>query len=293
MIWCVGESLYDIVFEEHSPRWAVPGGSMLNAAVSAARAGEKVSLISELGNDAIGDNIKVFLTENGISTSLISEYSGNTTLALAFLNQHGDARYQFYHTAPAQAPAFKVPAFGPGDVLMFGSFYSISPRNRSNINTLATAARAAGAVVYYDPNFRKPHLQQLQQSLPFIRENIALAHLVRGSDEDFGLIAGTQSPADTFDFIRHCGGQALIYTRNRQGSDLFANGLQKHYHAIETEVVSTIGAGDSFNAGMAVSIHRKGNLTFTEADWDEAMERAVIFATEVCGSRNNFINRKK
>lgn len=291
MIWCAGESLYDVVFANNAPVWAVPGGSMLNASVSAARSGEKVTLISELGEDAVGEMILNFLHDNGVETGMIARYPGNTTLALAFLNQAGDARYQFYHGAPEQAPRFRIPDFKPGDVLMFGSFYSISPRNRTNITALATAARRAGATVYYDPNFRKPHAAKLAASLPFIRENIGLADVVRGSDEDFSLVAGTESPETTMDFIRSCGGNTLIYTRNTEGVDLFAPHLQKHYKSIETEVVSTIGAGDSFNAGMAVSIHRKGNFKFTVTDWDEAIARAIIFATEVCRSRENFISR--
>ena len=291
MIWCVGESLYDIVFTGSAPAWAVPGGSMLNASVSVARAGEAVSLISELGDDAVGKMILDFLQENGVETGSVAGYKGNTTLALAFLNESGDARYQFYQGSPAQAPTFAIPDFKQGDVLMFGSFYSITPRNRHNITRLANAARQAGAAVYYDPNFRKPHFAQLETSLPFIRENIGFANIVRGSDEDFRLISGTSTPEASMEFIQSCGGSTLIYTRNREGTELFAPGLKKHYDATETEVVSTIGAGDSFNAGMAVSIHRHGNFKFTATEWDEAIARAIIFATEVCRSRENFIGK--
>lgn len=291
MIWCIGESLYDIVFTGGRPEWAVPGGSMLNASVSAARSGEKVTLISELGDDSVGEMIMDFLNQNGVGTGMMARYKGNTTLALAFLNEAGDARYQFYHGAPANAPSFNIPQFRHGDILMFGSFYSISHRNRSNITLQAKAARSADATVYYDPNFRKPHLDQLADSLPFIYENIGLADIVRGSDEDFRLIAGTNTPEATMDFIQSCGGSILIYTRNSEGVDLFAPGLAKHYNATETAVVSTIGAGDSFNAGMAVSIHRKGNIQFTITDWDDAIARAINFATEVCRSRDNFIGR--
>jgi len=291
MIWCVGESLYDVVFKDAQPQWAVPGGSMLNAAVSASRSGEEVSLISELGDDAVGEMILNFLEDNKVGTGMISRYKGNTTLALAFLNASGDARYQFYQSAPQKAPDFKIPPFSVGDVLMFGSFYSISLRNRANIKALANAARKAGAAIYYDPNFRKPHLGQLEETLPYIRENIGMADIVRGSDEDFSLIADAGSNEAAMDFIQSCGGKTLIYTRNIHGIHLFTPDLKKHYKATETEVVSTIGAGDSFNAGMVVSIHRKGNFKFTDTEWDEAIARAVIFATEVCRSRDNFIGK--
>ncbi|MHC1775911.1 MAG: PfkB family carbohydrate kinase [Lentimicrobium sp.] len=291
MIWCVGESLYDIVFTNGQPLWAVPGGSMLNAAVSAARYGEKVGLLTELGDDAVGNLIGDFLTANGISVEKVSFYKGNTTLALAFLNSAGDAQYQFYHHAPVQAPDFSIPEFRPGDVLIFGSFYSIKLRNRLNISRLSHAAREAGAWIYYDPNFRKPHLNELELSLPFIRENIALADIVRGSDEDFKLIAGADSPGDAYRFIQENGCQNLILTCNSRGVELFAGNLKRHFNVPQVEVVSTIGAGDSFNAGFATALHGIEKIILSGAFWDEAISRAVIFASEVCCSRDNFIGK--
>lgn len=291
MIWCIGESLYDIVFTNGQPMWAVPGGSMLNAAVSAARYGEKVGLLTELGDDAVGILISDFLIINGISIENVSSYKGNTTLALAFLNSAGDAQYQFYHNTPVHAHDFTIPEFHPGDVLMFGSFYSIKSRNRRNISRLALAARDAGAWIYYDPNFRRPHLKDLELSLPYIHENIAMADIVRGSDEDFMFIAGAESPGDAFRFILENGCQNLILTRNRQGVELFAGEFIRHFDVPQVEVISTIGAGDSFNAGFATALHGSGKNKPTGTFWDEAINRAVIFATEVCCSRDNFIGK--
>lgn len=289
MIWCVGESLYDIVFLNGKPEWAVPGGSMLNAAVSAARFGEKVGLITELGNDEVGNLISGFLKKNGISLAKCHHYKGNTTLALAFLNSSGDAHYQFYQHAPDLAPEFTIPDFSPGDVLLFGSFYSVKSRNRHNISGLAKAARKAGAWVYYDPNFRRPHLEELVNTLPYIRENIAMADIVRGSDEDFNLIAAATNSEEAYKFVLENGCKNFIYTKNKKGVDLIAEGLTKHYDVPKVEVISTIGAGDSFNAGFATALHHCNKKELTETFWDHAIARAVIFASEVCRSRDNFI----
>ncbi len=289
MIWCVGESLYDIIFLNGQPEWAVPGGSMLNSAVSAARYGEKVGLITELGDDEVGSLISGFLNKNGISLEKSLHYKGNTTLALAFLNSSGDAHYQFYQHAPVEAPDFSIPDFDPGDVLLFGSFYSVKSRNRHNISVLVKAAREAGAWIYYDPNFRMPHLSELVNTLPYIRENIALADVVRGSDEDFNLIAAATNSEEAYKFVLESGCKNLIYTKNKKGVELIAEGLTKHYDVPKVEVISTIGAGDSFNAGFATALHHINKNEMTEIFWDEAIARAVIFASEVCQSRDNFI----
>jgi fructokinase len=292
MIWCIGESLYDIVFSNGQPIWAVPGGSMLNAAVSAARYGEKVSLITELGNDEVGDLITGFLNDNGISTAMIHHYNGNTTLALAFLDSVGDAHYQFYHHAPEMAPEFEIPDFSPGDVLLFGSFYSINPRNHRNISRLAVAAKESGAWIYYDPNFRKPHLAQLNRSLPFIRQNIAMADIVLGSDEDFKLIAGANNSSEANEFVKTNGCHNLIFSMNKAGVDLFSGKTTKHFDVPQIEVVSTIGAGDSFNAGFVTALHGFKKNELSGIFWDRAIGRAVIFAAEVCRSRDNFIGHQ-
>jgi len=291
MIWCIGESLYDIIFVNGQPAWAVPGGSMLNVAVSAARFGEKVTLISETGSDAVGSMISAFLDTNGISTGHMHTYKGNTTLALAFLNEAGDASYQFYHHMPALAPEFPLPQFSPGDVFVFGSFYSVNPRNRANITRLAKSAAQAGAWVYYDPNFRKSHLGALQEALPFIVENIGLADFTRGSDEDFSLIAGAADSCQAWEFARKHGCNHMICTRNREGVDVFTGTSEKHYDTPKVEVVSTIGAGDSFNAGFVTRLHGMVKNDLSATFWDEAIGRAVIFASEVCRSRENFIGR--
>ncbi len=292
MIWCIGESLYDVVFSDGQPVWAVPGGSMLNVAVSAARFGAKVGLITETGDDAVGNMINGFLEQNGISTKLIHHYKGNTTLALAFLNAAGDARYQFYHHAPKDAPVFDIPDFQQGDVLVFGSFYSINPRNRDNIKRLTTAARSADAWIYYDPNFRQPHLSGLPQSLPFIKENLACADVVRGSDEDFNLIAGARTPQEACRFVADNGCRNFILTRNKAGVDLFTEAQQQHFSVPAVEVVSTIGAGDSFNAGFVSSLHGLKKNELISTFWEQAIGRAVIFASEVCQSRDNFIGKQ-
>jgi fructokinase len=210
-------------------------------------------------------------------------------LALAFLDSAGDAHYQFYHHAPEEAPEFAIPGFSPGDVLLFGSFYSINPRNQRNITRLAAAAKECGAWIYYDPNFRKPHLAKLEQSLPFIRQNIAMADIVRGSDEDFKLIAGANNSSEANEFVKNNGCDNLIYSMNRAGVDLFTSKSAKHFNVPKVEVVSTIGAGDSFNAGFVTALHGFKKNELSGIFWDQAIGRAVIFAAEVCRSRDNFI----
>jgi fructokinase len=91
-IYGIGETVFDIIFKDGSPQAGKAGGSMLNSVVSMGRAGLPVSFISEFAVDKVGDLIAKFLVENGVDTSFVNRYSdGNTTLALAFLDENNDA----------------------------------------------------------------------------------------------------------------------------------------------------------------------------------------------------------
>lgn len=290
MVRAIGECLLDIVFSDENPVWSCPGGSLLNSAVSLGRSEIPVALISEAGGDKTGRLILNFLRSNKVDVSGFKLHPGNSTLALAFLDAGGDASYQFYQGLPDEPPDISVPDFRENDIFMMGSFYSVKPRNRSNILRLAEAARMGKATIFYDPNFRKPHMNELPEIMPYIRENIRISDLVRGSDEDFRLIAGAENGDQAYAFVRDCGCERLIYTKNSAGLTLYTPLYSKAVKVPAVEVVSTIGAGDSFNAGLVSVIHKFGKIEDSTVFWDEAIRKAIIFASEVCGSRYNFID---
>lgn len=292
MTYCFGESLYDIVFQDNQPKWALPGGGMLNGAISLARAGEQVELISEIGNDTVADLITEFLHSNKVGTSFFKAHKNNSTLALAFLDEHGNAKYQFYFSHPELAPKIEIPVFEKGDTLMFGSIFSIIPRNRGNLETLVKTAKQQNAVVFYDPNFRQSHLPRLEEVLPAIKKNIMYADIVRGSDEDFKLICNAENGDQAFAFIKASGGKHLIYSRNEKGVMLYTDQGVYTYLALPVEVISTIGAGDAFNAGAVAMINKMKHVPTTMEEWDKVIKNGLSFATEVCGSRNNYIDWK-
>lgn len=292
MIYCVGETLYDIVFRKDKPEWAVPGGGMFNCAMSLGHAGADVQLLTELGNDRIGEMIRQTMHHGGVKGDYLHTSPNNTTLALAFLNDEGNADYQFYYTHTEIAPQFMVPPFKSEDILIFGSLYSVSQRNRGNIIKLSMAARNAGTTIIYDPNFRKSNLDKREAILPYVIENISLADIVRGSDEDFELIANAGNSEQASQFIFNAGGRNLIITRNKDGVDLLTDNQSQHFDAIPVEVVSTIGAGDAFNAGIAYRIHQYGKIPSSSDEWKAAISNGLSFAAEVCSVRENYIKAR-
>lgn len=289
MIFAIGESLYDFTIRDVHQAAACPGGSMLNTSVSLARYKIPVTFFTEVGKDKTGDLLLHFLRSNHINTESIHAYDGKTPIALAFLDERGDATYEFYGERPGSAPDFIVPQVHPGDVMLFGSTYARQIRNRSNILEIAGKIKIGGGFVVYDPNYRKT-AAGAEDTIPFVKENIGLADIVRGSDEDFLNLFGTKDGEETYKQVRSKGAEILIYTRNREGVDLCTPWFFKHYKVPDIQVVNTIGAGDSFNAGLLSVLHGCKFIPQSKEFWDKAIGEAIIFASEVCAVNNNFVD---
>ena len=290
-MYCIGESLLDIIFENNQPKFATPGGSMLNSAVSLGRTGVSVHLISDYANDATGMLIDDFLEQNGVSTMYVNRYNnGKTTLALAFLDQDHNADYTFYKDYPANRFPLQLPDIHQDDIILFGSFYSISEGLHHEILSFITKAREKGAFIIYDPNFRKPHLADLERLKPWILENIRKAHMVRGSNEDFELIFGTGNIDQTYSEISANGCNMLIYTKNKEGAEaIFGNG-RFTVKVPEIKPVSTIGAGDAFNAGLIYGLVTKSALHQSLKDADRLLQMAARFSADVCLHIENYVS---
>ena len=294
-IYGIGETVYDIIFKDGQPQAAKPGGSMLNAMVSVGRAGLPAGFISDYGRDDVGQLIDDFLESNGVDTSSVCRFqNGKTALALAFLNQNNDARYTFYREFPAERLTMQAPDFNSDDILLFGSFYAITPEIRETLLGLVMAAKDKGALIIYDPNFRKAHLAELETLKPYIIENMQMADLVKGSDEDFSVIFGTSSPEEAYQAISgYC--PCLVCTENSKGVQVITPSASVRFPARKITPVSTIGAGDNFNAGMITSLYHQNitrdNLVKLDSlAWTPVISMAVDFATEVCLSYENYIS---
>ncbi|MGQ1891151.1 carbohydrate kinase family protein [Thermophagus sp. OGC60D27] len=289
-IFGLGETVLDVVFKEDRPVSSQPGGSAFNALVSLARIGHQVELISEIGADQVGRNILSFLEKNGVGTRWIHHFSsGKTPVALAFLDQDNNARYQVYKDFPDDRFQIETPDFQAGDILLFGSFFAVNPVLRPKVRELLVEARNSGVFLIYDPNFRKNHMDGIDVYRPIIEDNFKLAHLVRGSDEDFQTIYGDITIEEALDKIRFGGAHAII-TANANGVHALIDGERIFVEAHPIDPVSTIGAGDNFNAGMAHGLIRSRDTGLQLSHWKEILKGAVEFSTNVCLSLDNYIS---
>jgi fructokinase len=296
-IYAIGETLLDIIFRNGEPQTAKAGGSMLNSVVSLGRLGLPVSFISENGIDEVGKMIDIFLTGNGVDTSSVHRYKdANTSLALAFLNENNDANYSFYKNYPEKRLDIGFPEIHPEDIILFGSFYAISPEIRNQVVSFISNAGKKGAFIIYDPNFRKSHAEEIDSLRPLIIENMEMANLIRGSNEDFMNIFGATNPDEAWEIVKKHN-KCMIYTYSSSGVFVRSHSFSGTFPVNRIVPVSTIGAGDNFNAGLISSLYRKKVLSedldsLKKSEWEEIIRTAIEFANHVCMSYDNYISKE-
>ena len=245
----IGETVLDILFKDDQPQKAVPGGSTFNSIVSLGRANVPCCMVTEIGGGHVGDLICNYMRDNGVSTEYVCRHEQvKSHISLAFLDEHNDAQYVFYKDHASVSLDGKLPEMGHDDVVLFGSFFAINPVIRPVVGGLLRAARKAGAWLYYDVNFRKPHIVDLPNVMPNIKENMRLSDVVRGSMEDFGYLYGLHDGDAIYEQVsRFC--RTLILTDGARSIRVYSPEGCETYPVQAIETVSTVGAGDNFNAG--------------------------------------------
>ncbi|MDR0412690.1 MAG: carbohydrate kinase [Dysgonamonadaceae bacterium] len=291
----IGETILDILFRNHQPCRAVPGGSTFNCLISLGRSGIPALFISELGNDRIGARIKAFMEENNLSTDYVHFFDrGQSPVAMAFLDENRDAEYAFYTNFPEKRLDVAFPVIRENDLLIFGSYFAVNPALRGKVRELLHYAQEQKAIIYYDVNFRRAHAGERLQLMDAFFENFRYATIVRCSGEDMGVLF----PGRTLAQIRedslfgYC--ENLIITQGTGDILLQTSSFRKNYPVEAVTPVSTIGAGDNFNAGLAygllkneVSFHDLATLP--ENKWDKLIASAMDFAKRACLSMDNYI----
>ena len=294
----IGETVLDIVFREGQPQAAVPGGSVFNSMVSLGRTLGRTNpevrliMLSQTGDDAVAEIMTSFMAKNGLSTEGIQQVHGQSAVSMAMLDANNNAQYEFFRDKTL--PPFELPdtRFAPDDIMLFGSVFAVNPATAPQTRALARRAQEAGGIVYYDINFRKNHPADPAS----IEENIALCDIVRGSSEDIEGLYGTSDAARVY--AEHISPlcRNFICTHGGKDAEFFSPGVHMRHPVPDVEkIVSTIGAGDNFNAGTLYAIVRHGFTkarlaALSEDDWHLLARYAMAFSANVCGSMFNYVD---
>lgn len=292
----LGETIMDIIFQGEQPTAAVPGGSSFNSIISIGRCGIPAVFIGETGKDEVGQRIARFLRENHVQDDYLNMREDiKSALSLAFLNENNDANYLFYKQQPVCDAHAPYPVVETGDIIQFGSFYAISSGTRDFMKTFLSYANQQNAILYYDLNFRRSHQHELDQLLPVIHENFRLTDIVRGSADDFDIMYGSRH-AETI-YKEHIAPYCPIFicTHGDEGITVCTPDDTLHFSVPTIQTVSTIGAGDNFNAGfiygmIKYGIRKENLMTLSHEEWERLINCGKQFAANVCASVHNSVD---
>lgn len=294
----IGETVLDILFRDNVPVKAVPGGSTFNSMITLGRLGLDVSFISEVGNDRVGELILETLRDSNVSSSSVCSFSdGKSPLSLAFLNENNEAEYLFYKDYPNNRLEVEFPIINADDIVVYGSYFVLNPVLRNKTKAFLEYAREQGAILYYDINFRKNHINERVKLGEALIENFEFADIIRGSSEDFeNLYAECDAKHIYDDKIKfYC--PNFIYTQGGADVSLFTKFGVKTYPVRDVEVCSTVGAGDNFNAGVVYGIITQG-VTREELykmpleNWRNIIECGLEVSARACMSLDNYVDKE-
>lgn len=296
----IGETVLDIIFKDNQPIGAIPGGSTFNSIISLGRCGVNTSFISEAGNDRVGRMIIDFLHDNGVNADAVSVFpESKSPLSLAFLDEHNDAEYIFYKDHPHDQLDFVYPEIHREDIIIFGSFYAVNPVIRQQVQGVLDRARAVGAIIYYDVNYRPSHKNDVIKIKPNLLDNLEFADIVRGSREDFLTLYNMDDAKKIYrsEISFYC--RKFIFTNGAKPVELYAEGgFNKEYPVLDVPTVSTVGAGDNFNAGLIYGIIKNNIFRddidngLTEDQWDKIIASAQLFSAECCKDIYNYVSKE-
>ena len=201
-------------------------------------------------------------------------------------------------------------AWGASPIYLLGKYYlgvkpvkegykefAITPVLRDKVKELLDRAHDAGAIIYYDVNFRSTHANEAIKLMPTIIENFEYADILRGSTEDFQNMF-RQPDADKV-YSNHVGFYCPNFICTDADGDvrLRTKHVCKDYPVTPLKAVSTIGAGDNFNAGVVYGllkyrVRRADLAELTEADWDAIIRCGMDFSADVCKSVSNSVSKE-
>ncbi len=268
MILCCGEALIDMIpsamadgregFVPHA------GGAIFNTSIALGRLGANVGLLSGISEDQFGGLLMTELSNSQVNTQAIVRADRPSTMAYVHLVD-GSATYSFHdeNTAGRLIAIEDVGPIGPEvDALFFGGI-SLAVEPCADTYAAILARDGASRAVMMDPNIRPSFIRDEAQYRARLDGMFAQADVVKVSDEDLAwLMPDAADMAARAAQLGALGVKFVIVTLGGDGAlGFLADGTQVQVPANKATVVDTVGAGDTFNAGVLAKLSELGVLS--------------------------------
>lgn len=289
MIVCCGEALIDMLPRQLETGEDVflptPGGAIFNTAITLGRLDERAGFLSGISRDMFGEQLLTALKASNVDTGYCVRKDCPSTLAFVKLN-NGQAQYTFMdeNSAGRMFDVCDLPNLGEEvSALHFGAI-SLIPEPCGTAYETLMRRHCGERVISLDPNIRPGFISDPKAHRARISRMVAMADIIKVSDEDLDWMAQDVSPQQAIDEMIHDKGVAVvILTKGAQGVEIYTMRDRFNAAARDVAVVDTIGAGDSFNGGFLTGLKRSNLLTKSAlaAAEPKLLRPAVEFAIKV------------
>ncbi|WP_416877251.1 sugar kinase [Litorimonas sp.] len=246
------------------------GGDVYNTLIHLNRLmGEKVnaSLCTAIGSDTFSDDFENLLNEEGVSTDyLIRDKTGTMGLYAITLDEAGERSFTYWRGQSAARHFMSHPDLKLSDLiansdLIYFSGITLaiqSDSEREGFFNLLNKAKANGAKIAFDPNYRARLWEDREIARKWTRAAYKISDIIFTGTEDERLFESRTSEEIIANILKKHGERDIVVTDGINRVHAYCGGENHTVPTIDVvTVVDTTGAGDAFNAGF-LSVYLQG-----------------------------------
>ena len=289
----LGELLIDFIRDgdgtNGNPAYeANPGGAPCNVLAMLAKLGRSTAFIGKVGNDGFGRQLRDAIITAGIcAEGLILDESAPTTLAFVHTGPDGERDFSFYRENGADtrltAQEVNTGLLKSCRIFHFGTLSLTDEPGRSATEYALETAKAAKALISFDPNYRPPLWKSEEQAKAAAWYGIQNCDILKIADDELTWLTGIQNHDAAVEELRKQTEAKIIFvTLGRNGSIAYYMGRKVYAPAfLSPHTVDTTGAGDTFCACALSYLLEHGTDGLTDAQLGELLRFANAAASVI------------
>ncbi|NRF26251.1 aminoimidazole riboside kinase [Vibrio coralliilyticus] len=280
-VWVTGDAVVDLIPDSESSYLKCPGGAPANVAVAIARLDGDAAFIGRVGQDPLGRFMQQTLKQEQVDTQMmILDEAQRTSTVIVDLDDSGERSFTFMVKPSADQflETSDLPTFTQGQWLHVCSIALANEPSRSSTLEAMRQIKAAGGYVSFDPNLREEVWANPEELKPVVREAIALADVVKFSDDELLFLTGSDTLEQGVEALEPFKNKLVLITQGAKGALVLFEKTQQLIASQAVSPVDTTGAGDAFVGGLLAKLSQYN-------DWQqlEVIHSAVKWANG-CGA---------
>jgi fructokinase len=256
-VWVTGDAVVDLIPDSESSYLKCPGGAPANVAVAIARLGGDAAFVGRVGQDPLGRFMQQTLKQEQVDTQMmILDEAQRTSTVIVDLDDSGERSFTFMVKPSADQflESSDLPTFTQGQWLHVCSIALANEPSRSSTLEAMRQIKAAGGYVSFDPNLREEVWANPEELKPVVREAIALADVVKFSDDELLFLTGSDTLEQGVEALKPFKNTLVLITQGAKGALVLFEKTQQLIASQAVSPVDTTGAGDAFVGGLLAKL---------------------------------------